>query len=292
MTPRLTVEGLTVDYGTVRAVDQVSLEAGAGEAVALLGANGAGKSSLLRAVAGATRPLEGRVLLDSHDLAGMVAYRRARAGVVLVPEGRGLLPRLSVIDNLRLAAFGIGLRRTGSAEVRQRIEMALGTFPVLAQRTTQAAGTLSGGEQQMLVIARALMMEPKVLLLDEVSLGLAPTIVEQIYEILAGLVSDGLTMIIVEQYANLALQMAHRAYVLRKGRVVFQSSGAEGLANPAALQEAYLGAATSTSEGLSPSGIRVGRQRSAPGGAIGGIDRLGIPGGNGRTASSESGGTR
>jgi branched-chain amino acid transport system ATP-binding protein len=292
MTPRLTVEALTVDFGTVRAVDQVSLEAGAGEAVALLGANGAGKSSLLRAVAGATRPLQGRVLLDGHDLAGTVVYRRARAGVVLVPEGRGLLPRLSVTDNLRLAAFGIGLRRSGSVEVRQRIEMALGTFPVLAQRTTQAAGTLSGGEQQMLVIARALMMKPKVLLLDEVSLGLAPTVVEQIYEILAGLVSDGLSMIIVEQYANLALQMAHRAYVLRKGRVVFQSSGTDALANPAALQEAYLGAASSTTERLSPAGVRVGVQRSMPGSDGGGIGRLGLPGGNGRTASNELGGTR
>jgi branched-chain amino acid transport system ATP-binding protein len=290
MTPRLTVERLTVDFGTVRAVDQVSLEVGAGEAVALLGANGAGKSSFLRAVAGALRPLEGRVLLDGLDLADTAVHRRARSGLVLVPEGRGLLPRLSVLDNLRLAAFGIGLRRTGAADVRRRIDKALDTFPVLAQRCTQTSGTLSGGEQQMLVIARALMMEPKVLLLDEVSLGLAPTVVEQIYEILDRLVADGHTMIIVEQYAKVALQMVQRAYVLRKGRVVLQSTGAEGLANPVALQEAYLGGATSGSEGLTLSGVLAGLRRAGP--EHGGTGRRGPAGGNGRTASNELGEAR
>jgi ABC-type branched-subunit amino acid transport system ATPase component len=238
---RLTVENLVVDYGAVRAVDGVSLTAGAGETVALLGANGAGKSSLLQAVAGAVRLTSGTVCLDGDSVQRTPVHRRARAGLVLAPEGRGLLPRLSVSENLRLAAFGMGLRRSNSAELRARVEEALGPFPVLGQRLDQPAGTLSGGEQQMLVIARALVMRPKVLLLDEVSLGLAPAVVEQLYEILEGLAAGGLTMVLVEQYASLALSMAQRAYVLRKGRVVFQGTGMEGLADPEALHRAYLG---------------------------------------------------
>jgi branched-chain amino acid transport system ATP-binding protein len=239
--PRLLIENLVVDYGTVRAVNGVNLTADVGETVALLGANGAGKSSLLQAVAGAVRPSSGSIQLDGVAVEGISVHRRARSGLVLAPEGRGLLPRLSVGENLRLAAFGMGFRRSGSPEVQKRIDDALAPFPVLGQRLNQAAGTLSGGEQQMLVIARALVMRPKVLLLDEVSLGLAPAVVEKIYEILEDLAASGLTMVLVEQYASLALRMAQRAYVLRKGCVVFEGTGAEGLADPDALHRAYLG---------------------------------------------------
>ncbi|HKY48069.1 MAG TPA: ABC transporter ATP-binding protein [Acidimicrobiia bacterium] len=243
--PRLTLDNVTVEYGRLRAVDRVSLSAFPGETIALLGANGAGKSSLLQAVAGAVPPREGRVLLDGQDVSRLPVHRRARSGLVLVPEGRGLLPRLSVVENMRLAAFGVGLRRN-SAEVRTRIDEAISPFPVLARRLNQPAGTLSGGEQQMLVIARALVTRPVALLLDEVSLGLAPTVVEQIYAILKDLAAEGLTMVLVEQYANLALGMAQRAFVLRKGQIVFAGSGAEGLADPEALHRAYLGSEQGT----------------------------------------------
>lgn len=268
----LAVDDLVVEYGAVRAVDGISFTAAAGETVALLGANGAGKSSLLQAVAGAVRPTSGTVRLDGESVQRIPVHRRARSGLVLAPEGRGLLPRLSVGENLRLAAFGVGLRRSSSAELRARIDEGLAPFPVLAERLHQPAGTLSGGEQQMLVIARALVMRPKVLLLDEVSLGLAPTVVERLYGILAGLAAGGLTMVLVEQYASLALSMAQRAYVLRKGRVVFEGTGAEGLADPDALHRAYLGGEPERLSGRLPAapsgnGARSRVARSEPGAA-------------------------
>ena len=233
----LDVERLDVRYGAVRAVRGASLTVGRGELVTLLGANGAGKSSTLMAIAGAVRPAGGRVRLDGADVTGARPERMARLGVATVPETRDVFPDLTVSENLRLGAF---TRRDGAADIARDREQFFERFPILAERADQPAGTLSGGEQQMLVIARAMMARPRVLLLDEPSLGLAPVVVDRVFEMIASLKAAGLTILLVEQNARKALAVADRAYVMRLGRIEAEGRAAE-LAKAPALRSLYLG---------------------------------------------------
>ena len=233
----LEVEGLEVRYGPVRAVRGASFSVARGELVALLGANGAGKSSTLMAIAGAVRPAGGRVRLEGADVTGARPERMARLGVATVPETRDVFPDLTVSENLRLGAF---TRRDGAAEIAGDRARFLDRFPILAERADQSAGTLSGGEQQMLVIARAMMARPRVLLLDEPSLGLAPVVVDRVFGMIAGLKAAGLTILLVEQNARKALSVADRAYVMRLGRIEAAGLAAE-LGTADALKALYLG---------------------------------------------------
>ncbi|HLU57993.1 MAG TPA: ABC transporter ATP-binding protein [Pseudonocardia sp.] len=236
-TGRLEVRGLTTAYGAVVALDGVDLVAEPGRITAVLGANGAGKTTLLRTVSGLVRPQAGAVLLDGADLTRAAAEQIARAGIAHVPEGRGVITELTVEENLRLGAMLGASRQRTDRGLAQVYEM----FPPLAQRRRREAHTLSGGERQMLVIGRALLSGPSVLLLDEPSLGLAPRIVAQIFELLRGLVdAEGTTVLLVEQNARSALSIADVGVVLNLGRVVAQDSAAT-LAADAALRHAYLG---------------------------------------------------
>jgi branched-chain amino acid transport system ATP-binding protein len=227
----LSVSGLSVRYGGIEALQAVGLEVGAGEAVAILGPNGAGKTTLLRALAGLTAPAAGTVALDGEDVTGAPAERLVAAGLALVPEGRGVFADLSVRDNLILG----GYRRR-----RPELEDAFELFPILRARARQRAGTLSGGEQQMLAIGRALMARPKLLMLDEPSLGLAPLAVRQVVDRLLALRARGTTILIVEQNVRAALRVATRGYVLGRGRVVLAGTRAELVAAPR-LEAAYFG---------------------------------------------------
>jgi branched-chain amino acid transport system ATP-binding protein len=236
--PLLTVAELRVNYGAVAAIRGVTLNVTAGEVVALLGANGAGKSTLLRTVSGLTRPRAGRILLAGEAIHRLPPARIVRLGVAHCPEGRRVFGTLTVAENLRLGAAA-RVDRAGVAADRERI---YAMFPILGERRTQPAGTLSGGEQQMLALGRALMARPRVLLLDEPSLGLAPLLVRQIFRTLAELKADGVTMLLVEQNINLALDLADRAYVLRTGEVSLAGSAADLKADYEAVAAAYLGA--------------------------------------------------
>ena len=231
----LQVEGLRVRYGLVEAVHGISFEVRSGEVVALIGANGAGKTSTLAAISGLVRPAAGRVLLDGRDLAGAPSHTIVRAGIVQVPEGREILARMSVEENLLMG------RDAGAASGQGDVEEAYARFPVLRERRGLPAGHLSGGEQQMLAIARALLARPKVLLLDEPSLGLAPKMVATIFEVLAALRGAGTTMLLVEQNALRALRLADRAYVMDLGALTLSGSGAELLRDDA-VARTYLGA--------------------------------------------------
>ena len=230
----LEVEDLAVSYRTIRAVRGVSFSVRHGEVVALLGANGAGKSTLLRAVAGLRAPDAGRVRFEGSDITGWPSHRVARRGLRLVPEGRGLLARMTVWENLLMGQYAT------AAATRADLDAALDRFPVLRQRRTQIAATLSGGEQQMLAIARALVARPALLMLDEPSLGLAPLLVRQIFGVVAELKREGVTIVLVEQNARQALAVADRAYILETGQVVLSGPAAE-LAAGEAVQRAYLG---------------------------------------------------
>ena len=228
---------LTAGYGAAPVLDGLDLDVRPGETVALLGANGAGKSTAMRALAGLLRPIEGSVILEDRPIAGLPAHRIARAGLALVPEGRQVFPELTVVENIRLGAHGRG-GRIDPAEV----EALLDRFPRLRERAQSRAGLLSGGEQQMLAIARGLMARPRILLLDEPSLGLAPAMINALYATVAELRDQGVTIMIVDQMAALALTVADRGYVLEQGRVVTAGSAAE-LAADKGLEAAYLGAA-------------------------------------------------
>jgi branched-chain amino acid transport system ATP-binding protein len=234
----LEIEQLVVRYGDAQAVRGVSLHVARGEALCLLGRNGAGKSSILRAVAGLAR-FEGSVRLLGRDVVAGRAHDVARAGGSLVPEGRELFADMTVEDNLLLGARGAVLR---FGRVRRLPQLAdvLERFPVLADRRHQLAGTLSGGEQQMLAIGRALMGSPQVLLLDEPSLGLAPRIVEQVYDVLRGLRREGLSMVVVEESPQRAIELADRAVVLDRGRLVFDGTAAELREDPRLIEGLYL----------------------------------------------------
>jgi branched-chain amino acid transport system ATP-binding protein len=232
----LTVDNLSAGYGPVRALDDVSLTAGHGEITAVLGANGAGKTTLLRTISGLVRARSGTVSLDGRPLTGVSTEDLPALGLAHVPEGRGVLAELTVEENLRLGALG-SRRKTTAADLRRIYDL----FPVLAERRTGLAHVLSGGERQMLVIGRALLSRPKVLLLDEPSLGLAPKVVVQIFELLRGLVrDDGLTVVLVEQNARSALSIADHGVVLNLGKVVVRDDAAT-LAADDGLRHAYLG---------------------------------------------------
>ncbi|MFL5796927.1 MAG: ABC transporter ATP-binding protein [Actinomycetota bacterium] len=228
----LAAEDVSASYGGLRALADVSVAVPERSLAAVLGPNGAGKSTLLRVLAGLHRPRAGRVRFRGNDITGLPAHRVARAGVVLVPEGRSVFPSLSVADNLRLAgAKG------------ERFDEVAAAFPVLAGRLRQTAGTLSGGEQQMLAVARAMAAGADVLLLDEPSLGLAPRLVERVLESVRNLRDEGRTIVLVEQYVSRALEMADVAYVLDKGRVAFAGEPRE-LEGHRVLERAYLGVAS------------------------------------------------
>jgi branched-chain amino acid transport system ATP-binding protein len=231
----LEIRGLEVRYGGIRAVKGIDLVVEAGELVCMIGANGAGKSSTLRAVSGLLQPAPGQVKYDGRDLAGVKSHVRARSGLVMVPEGRGIFPQLTVEENLAMGAY----TRSGP-EVEADRDRMFGLFPRLRERRTQTGGTLSGGEQQMLAIGRALMGKPKLLLLDEPSMGLAPIVVQKIFEVVRDINRAGVTVLLVEQNANLALQVASRAYVLESGLITL-SGPARELANDPKVKAAYLG---------------------------------------------------
>jgi branched-chain amino acid transport system ATP-binding protein len=233
--PLLRVDGLRAGYGRIAGVEEISLEVHAGELVAMLGPNGAGKSTVLRALSGMITPWAGTVTLDGQDVTGLRSDLLVKAGLVHVPEGRRVLPRLTVDENLRLGAFT--RRRNG---VEQALEEVYARFDKLADRRGQKAGTLSGGEQQMLVIGRALMARPKLLLLDEPSLGLSPLLVREVFELIKGLAADGQTVLLVEQNVVQGLRVADRGYVLTTGRVTATGSATELLADPS-LVRSYLG---------------------------------------------------
>jgi branched-chain amino acid transport system ATP-binding protein len=232
---RLEIRGLEVRYGGIRAVKGIDLDVGEGELVCLIGANGAGKSSTLRAIAGVLPAASGSVRFGGRDLAGVPAFRRARAGLVMVPEGRGVFSRLSVDENLAMGAYA----RPGSEAASDR-KRVFEIFPRLAERRDQTAGTLSGGEQQMLAIGRALMSRPTLLALDEPSMGLAPIAARRILEVIRDINRAGVTVLLVEQNARGALALAHRAYVMESGEITLSGEPRALLADPR-VREAYLG---------------------------------------------------
>ncbi|HEX4802701.1 MAG TPA: ABC transporter ATP-binding protein [Myxococcaceae bacterium] len=232
----LEVEQLAVRYNEVPAVHHVSFSVPAGEIVALLGSNGSGKSSILRAIAGLTAASSGRIVFDSRDITREPAHLRAAIGLTLVPEGRRLFPKLSVEKNLRLGAYA----RRDLEEIERALGLVFALFPVLKERRLQMAGTLSGGEQQMLAIGRGLTAKPKLLMLDEPSWGLAPKLVTKIIDTIQAINASGVTILLVEQSVHRALAIAHRAYVIQTGRIVLEGTGRELLGN-ASLQKAYLG---------------------------------------------------
>jgi len=232
----LSVENLDVFYGAVQAVWDVSFEVAEGEVVALIGANGAGKSTVLKAVAGLLAPRRGRILFGGLDIGGHPPYDMVDKGLVLIPEARQLWPGMTVRENLEMGAYGAKARPAR----RQTLDMVLAMFPQLAQRQRQKAGTLSGGEQQMCAMGRALMARPKLLMLDEPSLGLSPILVETIFSIIGEINSTGTPVLLVEQNARKALEVAHRGYVIETGVIVQTGSGKELLSSEE-VQKAYLG---------------------------------------------------
>ena len=232
----LEVKDLHVSYGAITALRGVSLAVGQGEVVALIGANGAGKTSTLRAISGMLKPRSGHIRLGDQEIQGLKSNLLVPKGMAHAPEGRGIFLNLSVMENLELGAY---LRRD-TAEIRQDLDYVFGLFPRMRERMKQQAGTLSGGEQQMLSISRALMSRPKLLLLDEPSLGLAPQVVETIFRILREVNGRGVSILLVEQNAHLALNLAHFGYVLETGEVVMQGEGRALLAAPE-IRKAYLG---------------------------------------------------
>jgi branched-chain amino acid transport system ATP-binding protein len=232
----LSLQKLQVAYGGIRAVKGVDLHVDAGELVCLIGANGAGKTTTLRAVTGLVRAAGGAIVYDGEDIARLRTHEIARRGLALVPEGRGVFSQLSIEENLAMGAYS----RNDKAGVAADAERAFTLFPRLKERRRQTAGTLSGGEQQMLAIARALMSRPKLLLLDEPSMGLAPLMVEKIFEVIRSIAAEGVTLLLVEQNARLALEVSHRGYVLEGGLVGISGPARELLGDPR-IREAYLG---------------------------------------------------
>ena len=232
----LTLQNVSVNYGPIRAVRNVNIEITAGEVVTLLGPNGAGKSSLLRASMGMHPISSGEIILNGQTLNGMATEKIVRCGLTLTPEGRQVFAGLTVYENLRLGGASRGDRQ----EVKDSYTMVFDLFPILADRRNQQAGTLSGGEQQQLAIARSLMSKPKLLMLDEPSLGLAPIIVDQIFDLIARLRDDGLTILLVEQNAELSLQIADRGYVFASGEIEMSGTSQE-LRSTSNIMAAYLG---------------------------------------------------
>jgi len=233
----LAVENLVTHYGPVEALKGITLHVNKGEIVTLIGANGAGKSTTLRTISGLVRPTRGTITYEGHDLTALPPDRIVALGIAHVPEGRRVFPHMSVMENLELGAY----TRTDKRAIQEDLDRVFTLFPRLAERRWQLAGTMSGGEQQMLAIGRALMARPRLLLLDEPSMGLAPIIVESIFSVIQDINRQGTTILLVEQNANLALSVAHKGYVLETGRVVL-SDTAERLRENEAVRRAYLGA--------------------------------------------------
>jgi branched-chain amino acid transport system ATP-binding protein len=234
--PLLDVQDIHTYYGNIHALKGVSLTVGQGEIVTLLGANGAGKTTTLRTICSLLKPRQGKVLLDGEDLGGYKAHEVVAKGVAMVPEGRGVFARLTVGENLDMGAY----TRSDRAAIRQDLERVFLLFPRLKERSKQVAGTLSGGEQQMLATGRALMAHPRLLLMDEPSMGLAPILVESIFSTLKAINEEGTAILLVEQNAHMALQIAHRGYVLQTGQIVLAKSTDELRRDPM-VQKAYLG---------------------------------------------------
>ncbi|MCL5429567.1 MAG: ABC transporter ATP-binding protein [Chloroflexi bacterium] len=232
----LDVKDIHTYYGNIHALKGISLEVNEGEIVTLIGANGAGKTTTLRAISGLLKPREGSIKLNGEDLATYHAHELAFKGIAMVPEGRGVFSQLSVDENLQMGAYS----RNDSAGINKDKERVFKLFPRLKERHKQPAGTLSGGEQQMLATGRALMAHPKLMLMDEPSMGLAPILVEGIFEIIKEINKEGTTILLVEQNALMALSIAHRGYVLQTGQIVL-SDTAENLANNEMVQKSYLG---------------------------------------------------
>ena len=237
MTALLEVKDLELAYGQVAVCRGISLRLDRGEIVALIGANGAGKSTTLRAIAGLLPPRAGTINFSGKDVTAMASYERSKLGIALVPEGRRVFPFLTVRENLELGGFNV---RNDAAKIRQRLDGVFAMFPRLSERTGQNAGTLSGGEQQMLALGRAMMSEPQLLFLDEPSLGLAPIVVQDIFQKIRSINAAGTSVLLVEQNARHAFETASRGYVLQTGSVIASGSCAELKANPR-VQEAYLG---------------------------------------------------
>ena len=235
--PLLEIHDLQVSYGGIQAVKGVSLHLAQGELVALIGSNGAGKTTLLKTLAGLLRPGAGKISYAGASLQNCAAHQRVRKGMALVPEGRGVFARLTVQENLQMGAYS----RIDQHQIAQDLERMFGLFPRLAERKEQLAGTLSGGEQQMVAMARALMSRPKLLMLDEPSMGLAPMMVAKIFDTIRDISAQGVSILLVEQNARLALQTAQRGYVLESGKIALSGAAGE-LLGSAAVQRAYLGA--------------------------------------------------
>lgn len=234
--PMLEINDINVYYGAIHAIKGISLTVNEGEIVTLIGANGAGKSTTLRTISGLLKPRTGSINFLGKDIAGMPAHQIVREGISQVPEGRRIFAEMTVLENLELGAF----TRSDKDGVAQDLKMVFGRFPRLEERISQLAGTLSGGEQQMLAMGRALMSRPKLLLLDEPSMGLAPLLIREIFSIIADIHKAGTTVLLVEQNANMALSIANRAYVLETGRITI-SGDAQKLAASEDIRKAYLG---------------------------------------------------
>lgn len=232
----LQIKNLNVHYGVIHALKDVNLTVNKGEIVTLIGANGAGKTTTLRTISGLNKATSGDIILEGTNITSLLAHQRVEMKVSQVPEGRRIFPEMSVLENLELGAF----LRKDKNEIKKDIDHVYELFPILGKRKKQTAGTLSGGEQQMLAMGRALMSRPKILLLDEPSMGLAPLLVREIFEIIKNINSTGTTILLVEQNARMALSIAHRAYVIETGSIVLSGTGEE-LSKSDEIQKAYLG---------------------------------------------------
>lgn len=232
----LKIENLKVSYGGIQALKGIHMEVEEGKIVALIGANGAGKSTTLRSIVGLVKPEAGLITYQGEDLSKVDTKLMVRKGITLVPEGRRVFPNLTVLENLKIGAF----YRRDEGEIQKDLEWVFSLFPRLKERTWQLSGTLSGGEQQMLAVGRALMSRPKLLMMDEPSLGLAPLIVKEIFNIIQEIHRQGVTILLIEQNANVSLRIAHKAYVMETGRITLEGTGQELLANEE-VKKAYLG---------------------------------------------------
>jgi branched-chain amino acid transport system ATP-binding protein len=234
----LEITDISLAYGKIEALHDMSIQVDEGEVVSLIGANGAGKTSTMRAVSGLRGVSKGSIVFDGKDVTGLRADERVRLGMCLAPEGRGIFPGMTVLENLNMGAY----TRRDKAAIAEDHERVFGLFPRLAERRKQVSGTMSGGEQQMLAIGRALMARPKLLMLDEPSMGLAPMLIQQIFSIISEISKQGTTILLVEQNAQQALSHSDRAYVLETGRIVKTGAGKDLLTDPS-IREAYLGVA-------------------------------------------------
>ncbi|NCD08481.1 MAG: ABC transporter ATP-binding protein [Negativicutes bacterium] len=232
----LKIENLVVSYGGIEALKGISVNVPDGKIITLIGANGAGKSTLLRTIIGLVKPQSGKISYNSNEITGLNSQKIVTTGITLVPEGRRVFSNLTVLENLKIGAY----MRNDNAEIEKDIEWIYSMFPRLQERNWQLAGTLSGGEQQMLAVGRALMSRPKLIMMDEPSLGLAPLVIKDIFRIIKEINANGMTILLIEQNANMALKIADWAYVLETGRITLEGAGQELLENPQ-IREAYLG---------------------------------------------------